>query len=106
MTCYAWDGLHRLMNVTYPNSGTFSKGYIYDQSQPGLGNPLGRMVVAYTANGANWNESESFGYDARGSMTDFLQLTPDGSQYHTQNGYAANGLVGWRRGCSPRVMYY
>ena len=99
VTCYAWDGLHRLMKVTYPNSSTLSKGYIYDQSQLGLGNPLGRMVVAYTANGANWNESESFGYDARGSMTDFLQLTPDGSQYHTQNGYAANGLVGWRRGC-------
>ncbi|MGA2687595.1 MAG: RHS repeat domain-containing protein [Candidatus Korobacteraceae bacterium] len=99
ISCYTWDGLHRLTGVNYvsgPNAAnTPNKGYIYDQSSLGTGYPVptypaGRLVLAYTSYQGTWTSWEAFGYNARGDTTDayFRYYPAAGSSiYHVQQSY-------------------
>lgn len=118
VTCYSWDGLHRLTSVTYTGSGpnisnTADKHYIYDLAQP-LGqtftstNPLGRMVYAYTCSHGNQNCTSQtnqstwtgYAYDALGRTTTSYESAPGihSLVYQTVNQLAANGSVTSRVG--------
>ena len=102
VTCYAWDGLHRLTQVSYPsgpntsNSTMPSKYYVYD-SAPFWGitvnNPKGRLTEAYTWLGGHTYSAEAFSYNARGEATDFYEAAAHGGWYHTQQDYFANGVM-------------
>ncbi len=99
-TCYAWDGLHRLTQVSYPSgpntSSMPSKYYVYD-SAPLWGitvnNGKGRLTEAYTYLGGSTYSAEAYSYNARGEATDFYEATANGGWYHTQEDYFANGVM-------------
>ena len=109
VTCYSWDGLHRLTGINYvsgPNAAnSMSKYYNYD-SVPGydgvsLSNPLGRMTLSITCclSGGAWGDWEMYGYDARGETTDDYFYDHDSyTHYHTVNSYFPNGAVAQRNG--------
>jgi hypothetical protein len=55
VTCYSYDGLHRLTQVSYPSgpnaASTATKTYIYDNASPwgvNVTNPKGRLTGALT----------------------------------------------------------
>ena len=95
-TCYAWDSLHRLSGVTYPNTPTMpTKTYLYDQSGYfGIteNNPKGRMTGAYTYYGT-YTSVTALSYDAVGRVTDEYQGAPHGGWYDVQQSYWPNGTV-------------
>ena len=107
VTCYAWDALHRLTQVTYPSgpnsAATPSKGFVYDNAVPyaiSVSNPLGRLTAAYIGPFSSYTMAEAFGYDARGEATDFYvsPVTGYNHWYHTQQSYFANGVSGGAEG--------
>ena len=101
VTCYTWDGLHRLTKVSYPSGPNTAnmpnKNFFYDNPSPfGLsaGYYLGRLTGASTSLGTNTYTAEVFSYDPRGLVTHYFQLTPHSTNwYHTELGYFANGAT-------------
>ncbi len=107
VSCYTWDGLHRLMGATYPSgpntAGMQSKTFYYDSPQPfgiTVNNPKGRLTAAVTGN--NYT-GEAFSYDARGQITDAYELTPHGGWYDVQQSYFPNGALAKQQGSNYTV---
>ena len=101
VTCYAYDSLHRLTQVTYPQgpnaSSTASKSFYYDLSTLWgftMSNPLGRLTGAETVLSGNIQTLEAFGYDLRGQVTDYYQQSARSVvPYHMQSNYVGNGGI-------------
>lgn len=109
VTCYAYDNLHRLTDVTYPSgpnsAGTQTRHYFYDttviDSVVPLSNTKGRLSHAITCTSgvgcpSGWTTDEGFSYDADGGLTDVYEATPhspSGEYYHLNAVYWANGNV-------------
>jgi RHS repeat-associated protein len=98
VTCFAYDGLHRLTDVGL--TGPTCRHFRYDASvTPPTGvtvaTTLSRMEEAYTDNCASGKiTDEWFGYDALGNVTDLYESTPHSSGfYHTTAQYFPNGAV-------------
>ena len=106
VTCYTWDGLHRLTQVSYPsgpNTGSMpSKYYVYDTAPLWgitVSNGLGRLTEAYTWLGGNTYSAAAYSYNARGDAVDSYEATPHGGAwYHMQEDYFANGVMKSLRG--------
>jgi RHS repeat-associated protein len=102
VTCYAYDALHRVTAISYPNgyyaSATQVKHFVYDQSA--ALNSLGRLGHAYTCSAStgdcsNWLTDLGFVYSARGEVTDVYQKSPNsGGYYHASAGYWPTGPQG------------
>lgn len=97
ITCYGYDGLHRLTDAG--NTGPTCRHFRYDTQTPPSGvtvtNTLARQTEAYTdaCSGSKLTD-EWFGYDADGHLTDFYESTPNsGGYYHTSASYWANGAT-------------
>ncbi len=98
VTCYGWDSVHRLAQVTYPNSSaTGAKYFTYDNSYPhniASYNAKGRLTAADTYVGGQWTTSEVFSYDARGEATDLYEIILGyGPWYRVNQSYFANGVA-------------
>lgn len=98
VSCYVWDGMHRLTSITYPagpNAASMpGKYYIYDSAvQWGLtlNNPVGRLTEAYTWLNGLTKSIDAFSYDARGQVADFYEGI--GHWYRIQQNYFANGMM-------------
>jgi RHS repeat-associated protein len=110
--CRTYDGLHRVMVITYPAgpnaSGTPAKFFEYDTPYYGSTgtNIAGRLVAAGTCQSNNSCAGnsvviEEFGYSARGELTDLWEVTPhSGVAYHTTASYWANGVLNTLGGLS------
>ena len=99
-SCYQWDGLHRLTEVSYPSgpntSNMPSKYFFYDLATPwgiSVNNPLGRLTLAYTYGSGITYNGEVFSYDARGEVTDFYESTQHSGWYRVQQAYFPNGVL-------------
>jgi RHS repeat-associated protein len=101
VTCYAYDSLHRLKDVTYP-SGSYSattdqKHYVWDTATVNgvqMSNTKGRLAEAYTGPSTGKKTDFGFSYSDRGEATDVYQSTPNsGGYYHVTNQYWANGAL-------------
>ncbi|HET9409269.1 MAG TPA: RHS repeat-associated core domain-containing protein [Candidatus Sulfotelmatobacter sp.] len=102
VTCYTYDGLHRLL--TQGNSaisGATLRKFVYDSNSatPPSGwsssNAKTHLIEASTTNtsGAVLTD-EWFMYDARGELTDVFELTPhSGGYYHTTAAYWPTGTL-------------
>jgi YD repeat-containing protein len=94
VTCYRWDGLHRLSEVNYPTGpnapNSHAQYYRYDANH--WGNPasytIGRLASAYSD-----VSSQSYSYNAVGQMTDIYQGAPHGGWFHVQQSYWPNGAL-------------
>jgi RHS repeat-associated protein len=97
ITCYGYDGLHRLKDAG--NSGPTCRHFKYDAQTPPTGvtvtYTLARQAEAYTDNCSGTKiTDEWFGYDADGRLTDFYESTPHSTgYYHTSASYWANGAI-------------
>ena len=102
VTCYAYDALHRVTQITYPSgpnsAATAAKYYSYDIGNPGgisVNNPLGRMTLAITGFGASGTTQEMFSYDERGQITENWDVAITGGNVWNaiaQN-YYPNGVL-------------
>ena len=100
VTCYAYDGAHRPLSITYP-SGTYAsvtpaKHFVYDSATVNgvvMTNTAGLLAEAYTVLNGNTQTVLGFSYSARGEVTDTYEATPhSGGYYHNNTTYWANGL--------------
>ena len=103
VSCYIWDGMHRIVSITYPagpNTASMpGKYYIYDSAvQWGLtlNNPVGRLTEAYTWLNGLTKSIDAFSYDARGQVTDFYEGI--GHWYRVQQSYFGNGVINTLQG--------
>jgi RHS repeat-associated protein len=95
VTCYHYDGLHRLTQVNYPSGPNTAnmpgKYFYYDAAQWNgltLSNPKGRLIGALTAVNTIWPSLNGFSYDAAGEVTDYYQASSNsGGWYHVQQSY-------------------
>lgn len=101
VTCYAYDAMHRLTQLTYPSgsyaSVTPEKHFVYDNSTVNGQNMLnakGRLAEAYTGTSGSKITDLGFSYGPTGMVVDVYQKTPNsGGYYRTKATYWANGLV-------------
>jgi len=101
VTCYAYDSLHRLTDVTYPTgsyaSVTAQKHFVYDAATVNsvvMSNAKARLAEAYTGTASSKSTDLGFSYSLRGEVADLYQSTPNsGGYYHAIASYWANGLV-------------
>jgi len=101
-TCYAYDPLHRLTSVTYPNgsyaSVTPSRHLVYDSATVNgvaMAYPEARLAEAYTCTGSCTSKLTDIGlsYTKRGEVSDAYESTPHSSgYYHVTQTYWANGV--------------
>ncbi len=106
LTCFYYDGLHRLTNAGY--SGPICRRYRYDQQTVNgvvMPNTAGRLAEIMTDNcGGTQYTVEGFGYDTEGHNTDVYESTPhSGGYYHAQVVYWPNGA--WRTFNLPGVPW-
>jgi YD repeat-containing protein len=87
VTCYAYDGLHRLTSATYPSGGyssvTPAKYYVYDSATvdgAAMGYAKGRLAEAYT--GTSKTTDLGFSYTNRGEVATAYQSSPHSSGYY------------------------
>jgi RHS repeat-associated protein len=101
VTCYAYDSLHRVTNITYPN-GSYSattpkKYFVYDVTTVNgitVSNAKGRLAEAYTCTGACSSKTTDlwYSYSKRGEITDAYEVTPhSGGTYHLTQSYWEHG---------------
>ena len=107
--CYAWDGVHRLTQVTYPsgpNAG-YTQGKYFNYDNPDTSDgvtstySLGRLVSTYACclQSDGWGVFEVYAYDKRGDATDFYEgAYYGGATFHTVDQIAPNGAVSARHG--------
>jgi RHS repeat-associated protein len=103
ITCYTYDSLHRLQDVTYAAGSpdlaiTPAKHYVYDAatySSTPMSNAKGKLAEAYTGTSASKITDEFFSYSKRGEMTDAYESTPHSGTpyYHVTAGFWANGAL-------------
>src|SRR2546422_1739736 len=101
VTCYAYDSLHRLKDVTYPTgsyaSVTAQKHFVYDAATVNsvvMSNAKARLAEAYTGTSSSKITDLGFSYSLRGEVGDLYLNTPNsGGYYHAIASYWANGLV-------------
>lgn len=93
VTCFYYDGLHRLVgkyyqdtSMTCPGSPTYAVSYTYDQGTNGIGR---RTSMSDPSGGTTWT------YDARGRVTDESKAIngTGGGTFHTQWAYDAADRV-------------
>jgi RHS repeat-associated protein len=109
ITCFAYDGLHRLTAEGNGNvSGNTTRYFAYDTASlngTAMTNAVGHMAEAYTAVAPNLTTKttdEYFGYDIRGQMTDLYQLSShSGGYFHTTASYNVNGTPAAVGGTGP-----
>jgi len=101
VTCYAYDALHRLTDVTYPtgsySSITPAKHFVYDSATvngAAMSNAKTRLAEAYTGTSGSKITDLGFSYSVRGEITDVYQKTPNsGSYYHLTAAYWEHGAL-------------
>ncbi len=103
VTCFAYDGLHRNIGITYPsgpNAGvTPSKTFIYDATTFTCTNPSnafvkGRLAEAFTGLSTAKLSDIAYCYSARGEIADAFESTANsGGAFHTTATYYANGAL-------------
>jgi RHS repeat-associated protein len=99
VTCYNYDGFHRITGISYPSgpnaSTTPSKNFVYDTTTftcPNGSNVIGRLSEAFTGSSTDKITDEAFCYSARGELTDYYQETPHSGGYvHISAAYWENG---------------
>jgi len=112
-TCYSDDQLHRALNVTYPNSASDARHFVYDSATvngQAMANAKGRLAEAWTCSGACTSAKTvlGFSYSARGEVTDAYESTPNsGGFYHVIQSYLPNGAVNTVSGLTgvPTITY-
>jgi RHS repeat-associated protein len=104
VTCYAYDALHRVTDITYPSgsyaSVTPARHFVYESAtldSVGMGNAKGRLAEAYTGPSTSKLTDLGFSYSPRGEVTDAYEWTPHTSSapngwLHTTGTYWENGL--------------
>jgi YD repeat-containing protein len=87
VTCYAYDGLHRLASATYPSGGyssvTPAKYYVYDSATvdgSAMSYAKGCLAEAYT--GTSKTTDLGFSYTNRGEVVTAYQSSPHSSGYY------------------------
>jgi len=101
VTCYAYDAMHRLTDLTYPSgsysSVTDSRHFIYDSATvngTAMTKVKGRLAEAYTGPLASKKTDLGYSYSARGEISDVYQKTPNsGGYYHLTATYWAHGAL-------------
>ncbi len=101
LTCYVYDGLHRVVSVTYPSGSysavTPSRGFVYDSAiynGQSMANAKGRLAEAYTGPSSAKLTDLFFSYSPRGQVSDTYESTPhSGGYYHLSELYWANTQV-------------
>jgi RHS repeat-associated protein len=100
IACFTYDGLHRVLSITYYGSpATPTKKFIYDSAVVNgvtMGLTAGRLAEAYTCTGSCSTKLTDIGfsYSARGEPTDVYESTPhSGGYYHANASYWAHGLL-------------
>jgi RHS repeat-associated protein len=108
-TCYKYDALHRVTDITYPAGSyaaiTHEKHFVYDTTPlPGylayngtnitMQNTKGRLVRAYTGTSASKRTDLFYSYTVRGEIADIFESTStSGSNYYRVSGtYWEHGL--------------
>ena len=110
-TCYAYDGLHRVLSATYsgPNA-TPTKNFVYDSATVNgvaMANAKGHLAEAYTGPSGSKTTDLGLVYSVRGEVTEIWESTPNsGGYYHPTAAYWANGALEtlWMSGL-PSVSY-
>jgi hypothetical protein len=106
VSCYHYDALHRLTQITYPsgpNTGSMPiKNFFYDLDNWNypISHPKGRLIGTQTVVSGQASQSlEVFSYDAKGRVADYYQLSKNsGGWYHIQQNYFANDVVHYLKG--------
>jgi RHS repeat-associated protein len=100
VACLTYDGLHRVMSVTYYGSpATPVKKFVYESATvngTAMVLTAGRLAEAYTCTGSCTTKLTDIGfsYSARGELTDVYESTPhSGGYYHISANYWAHGLL-------------
>jgi RHS repeat-associated protein len=113
VTCYTYDALHRVKDITYPSgsyaSATAGKHFVYDSATvngASMANAKGRMAEAYT--GSSKTTDVGFSYSLRGEVTDTYENTPHSSgYYHLTSAYWPHGALKSLTGLpSLPTLYY
>jgi RHS repeat-associated protein len=113
VTCYAYDSLHRVKDITYPSgsyaSVTAAKHFVYDSATVNgvaMANAKGHLAEAYT--GASKTTDLGFSYSVRGENTDVYESTPhSGGYYHVTGAYWPHGPLKSLSGLpSMPTLYY
>src|SRR5439155_22785986 len=104
VTCYTYDPLHRVTDITYPSgsyaSVTPSRHFVYDSATvdgTAMANAKGRLAEAYTGPSTSKVTDLGFSYSPRGEVTDTYAWTPHTTSapngwLHTTGTYWENGL--------------
>ena len=111
-TCYGIDGLGRTTQAHDPTYSNGCRSWVYgDQysGTPTVSNATLRVAEAYTdsnCSGTSKVTDEYFSYDKVGRTTDVYETTPhSGGQYHTQAGFALNGVLTSLSGVPGKSTY-
>ena len=99
VTCYTYDALHRVKDITYPTgsyaSSTAQKHFVYDTATVNgvaMVNAKGRLAEAYTGTSGSKTTDLGFSYTVRGEVSDTYESTPHSSgYYHLTGAYWAHG---------------
>jgi RHS repeat-associated protein len=100
--CYAYDGLHRVTNISYvsgPNaSATPTKHFVYDAAtvnSVAMTNGKSRLVEAYTCTACPTPITDlGFSYSVRGQVSAVYEKTPHSVSYYSMAAsYWANGAL-------------
>ncbi len=116
VTCYGYDGLHRVTAVTYP-SGTYAsvtpnKYFVYDSATvdgAAMANAKGRLAEAYTGSSGSKLTDEGFSYTPDGQVANDYEATPNSAGYYDVNAtYWANGVLDGLNtpGSVPSLTYH
>jgi len=114
VTCYAYDALHRVTDITYPSGSyagaTPAKTFVYDSATVNgatMQYAKGRLAEAYTGSLSSKITDLGFGYSPRGEVADVYQSTPNsGGYYHVAGLYWENGLLKQLSGVGLPNMTY
>ena len=101
VTCYAYDGMHRNTQISYPSgpyaSVTPTKYFVYDSATvdgQNMGYVKGRLAEAYTGSPTSKTTDIGITYSARGEVTSTWESTPNsGGYYQSTAAYWANGAL-------------
>ncbi len=103
VACLSYDGLHRVLTVTYPNAPTSpaspAKKFVYESAVVNgttMALTAGRLAEAYTCSGSCTTKitDTGFSYSTRGEPTDVYELTPhSGTYYHVSASYWEHGAL-------------
>jgi RHS repeat-associated protein len=100
VACLTYDGLHRVLSITYYGSPTTpTKKFVYESAVVNgttMSLTAGRLAEAYTCTGTCTTKVTDIGfsYSARGELMDVYESTPhSGGYYHVSANYWPHGLL-------------